>query len=456
MLRLIALICLFAIASLSLADGCSFSLPRYIPSFSLPTNTGPERVEQKPNIPAQRAVLKHENGIETMIVESTISGPKGDYGWIVPVPSKPLFVKAVVPEYIQHGFRQAVPRVVRDTPASYILALVGVLAATYMLTVPFRYKNHTKDSRVMIFIIEVIALCLCGTCIFPVFAQVKDSSSIADQQSYGTVGSYQIEAIQDKDGAKVLQWLSKNGFYVSEDSKKAIVTYAKENWWFLASKFRKDTTDALPPHPLKVAFKSPELIYPMRLTASQNTSVFVELLVVGNSSARVKELKTRRSRPRPIDVFVDDEERDGYGEWTGNTYAMVKKGQVWSYLSGIVKPEQMQKDFKVEWTPDTYYSEDRAYPRSVAIEQIFLITLSILPLPCAVIGILLALAEHRLGIKIAIGAIVALSISLGIGLRWYLSVPKVETTEVSREAYLEQLDRDSAARSEVIRWNRQR
>jgi len=49
----------------------------------------PKARKKMPKIPVQRALVKYQGGTEALIIESTLNGDGGNYGWIIPVPSLP-------------------------------------------------------------------------------------------------------------------------------------------------------------------------------------------------------------------------------------------------------------------------------------------------------------------------------------------------------------------------------
>lgn len=82
---IVAAILLFATAS---ADG------KYFPqnAYKVP-----------PAIPTQRTILVYRDGIETLIIESALEGPGQEFGWVIPLPSRPTrFEEASPGNYTLH------------------------------------------------------------------------------------------------------------------------------------------------------------------------------------------------------------------------------------------------------------------------------------------------------------------------------------------------------------------
>ena len=50
----------------------------------------PEKAyKQSPAIPSQRAILTYKDGIEKLTIESALDGQGREFGWVIPLPSKP-------------------------------------------------------------------------------------------------------------------------------------------------------------------------------------------------------------------------------------------------------------------------------------------------------------------------------------------------------------------------------
>jgi len=95
--RLIGWVLVFCISAIASADGLYSQLHNAL---------------SHPELPYQRALISHRNGVETLIVESELKGPKGDYAWIVPVPNPPTKVLEVNSESLERDFDRANPEFV--------------------------------------------------------------------------------------------------------------------------------------------------------------------------------------------------------------------------------------------------------------------------------------------------------------------------------------------------------
>ena len=64
----------------------------------------PAAKKKIPDIPVQRALVKYQGGTEALIIESTLDGEGGDYGWIIPVPNQPTKFDKVSPGLLKKPY----------------------------------------------------------------------------------------------------------------------------------------------------------------------------------------------------------------------------------------------------------------------------------------------------------------------------------------------------------------
>lgn len=405
---------------------------------------GDELVEARPAIPVQRAVVKWDGELETMIVESTLAAPRGRYGWVVPVPVRPEFVRAVKPEYVSQSFAQVGVPVKRLSTKDPTTALIFAAAiSVLLLTAGLRYRNLEVGWRLCAYAGEALVCALVMLAVLqndgPTKIAAKSVASAAnpppgrmkamlDVQSLGTIGSYDVSVLKGEDASEVLNWLRKHHIRVPKSAKSAIENYAREDWFFVAAEFRKDEDRPLPPHPLKVVFRTGEPVYPMRLTGTQDQPLRLELLVVGDRQAKVEPLHLWRSGNDPVVVNVMRDpwmDKEVFGDWKGNQYAMAKDGEVITYLRAEVQPEEMREDYRLTWGPYERF-EAEVVDRRQARENAGLMFAGLLPLIAGIFGLVGVGWNQRLAAVAVIGGVVAASFAGGVAGRWYTSVEKVE------------------------------
>src|SRR5262249_46143181 len=150
--------------------------------------------EARPTIPYQRAVLKFDGREETMLVESVLQGPVGTYGWIVPLPTKPSFVKAVNPQYTEQSFAMVKPPIQTHKP--YGLEFVGFSAlvfAAVTLSAGLRYRHKELGKRVLYFVGEVCLLILIWALFVPVFSQARVFAKSEDASAGASPANADVE-----------------------------------------------------------------------------------------------------------------------------------------------------------------------------------------------------------------------------------------------------------------------
>ncbi|MBI5707703.1 MAG: DUF2330 domain-containing protein [Armatimonadetes bacterium] len=436
----LALVCLLTVvaSAKALADGGMF----------------PERTvqltERPPSIPSQRAVLKWDGKTETLIIESVLDGPSGGYGWVVPLPAKPSFVKAVKPEYITRTFEKVKPRVLSLSNRDHqTVGLLAIFAAAVLLSSGVRHRKASPGNRLGWMLLE--AFLLACFLVVNVWFDPSDARNAAKSgatesaaaeggasykmaqpevnvTNYGTIGSYEVSALSSESSKPIMDWLRDHNIDVPEQAASVIDQYAEEGWCFLAASFRKATDRPLPPHPLKAVFDTEKPVYPMRLTATMNQPVHLELVVVGGRRAEIEGMRVWKADNYGLEIEVrkDPQEDKGlFDEWKGTRYAMAKFGVAYTFLRGDIQPSQMNRDFDVSWKPYTGFTLE-VFDFDQSSNRAWLYFWFGVPVFALIFGVLPTLWEKR---HIAIPIAVALTLLAAAvpPQNWLRSIERVET-----------------------------
>lgn len=219
------------------------------------------------------------------------------------------------------------------------------------------------------------------------------------------VGSYELAVLEAQSSQALDAWLEDNGFTgLSEEDEKVVSDYVRDKWCFVAAKLRREGDGYSRPHPLSMSFSSVKPVYPMKLTATVGSNVYLELYVIADKQATCDVLTLEVS-----DEYRFREERKALysdriipSDFTGRAYKQnighsdaaefMWDGCVLSKLCGTLKPDQMAEDMVLELKTgepckERYYSRRGARDTGLAV---FLRIWCLLP-------VLLAFVYHRKG-----------------------------------------------------------
>jgi len=325
-----------------------------------------EAFKTPPDIPAQRAILTYRDGIERLTIESALNGQGQEFGWIIPLPSKPTEFKKSSPGLIKSLSLTLQPEIVHDLWVS----VSPVCAITFIITLACLMSiTETPKKRVNRFLLLLLITLLCFCFLMMPVMSAGRKAGIKTSDTSGIkvhgiheIGSYEL-AILEADNAEALDnWLSSNGFTGLTDKDGAVVSdYIKDGWFFVAAKLRREGDGYSLPHPLTMAFPSKVPIYPIRLTSTLGDNLYLELFVITEKQANCSKLTLEVS-----DEYSFFEELRGlnlYHEtdisgFKGKTYSQDighpdAKEHLWdgciiSKLSGTLTPEDMAEDIILE------------------------------------------------------------------------------------------------------------
>ena len=179
--------------------------------------------------PAQKAIIVHDEGIEDLFLQVKYEGPASDFGWIVPVPSKPT-----VREVTFSCFHMLEHR-----PGKRLDP--GLLARIERL-----FTSHTWGGG--------------GTV------------SIAEERD---IGDYRVTVLRGETGKALHAWFDQHGFRIPKGGEAVLDRYIDKGWWFVAAKIRSgaqtEAKEALLHQgelaPLHLSFESDAPIYPLYISS---------------------------------------------------------------------------------------------------------------------------------------------------------------------------------------------
>ena len=164
----------FAFAPLNLlADGC-FVVPKFVWDKHRDINE-----------PTQKAIIVHDAGRETLILQVKYDGPLEEFGWLIPVPNLPTVKKSSMECFYELSkFTQ------KNLEPRWHTATLSM-------------KGGSAEEEPPVKVIEV-----------------------------KTVGAYDIAVLSTKDSAALENWLKENQFAFPANAAGVIDAYVKQHWYF--------------------------------------------------------------------------------------------------------------------------------------------------------------------------------------------------------------------------------
>lgn len=336
----------------------------------------PERAYPKlPAIPSQRALLRYRDGVETLIIESSLDGEGQKFGWIIPLPAEPTGFGKASPGLLRTLSICLQPGLTHDLglfsfgKRSFVgfFVLTCFVAITAFGLVAIVSKLRTL-ARTIVLLLTLAALAL----VLPAFGTagiggVGRATEIqgVDVKKRVRIGSYDLAVLTARSADALDAWLTRNGFAKIPPAGQPVVSdYAREGWGFVAAKLSREGEGFSTPHPLLMSFPAERPVYPMRLTALAGSKLRLELFVVAEGRAHCDTLDVEycdvyRDVQRPADPSPSRLRMDRYLWYRGKTFRqriahpaakqLLWPGCVVTKLSRHLTPRQMERDFVLEF-----------------------------------------------------------------------------------------------------------
>jgi hypothetical protein len=268
----------------------------------------PEKaIKVAPAIPSQRAIIAYKDGIETLMIESTLNGPGKEFGWIIPLPNQPTKFEKTSPGLLKILSNQIQSRIIPETmdPFYSILGFaVGITGWFFQISI---FKPKFPIHHLLFWVLLILA----WTFLFspslglmtPHFTNAGlgggpssiSGVTLVDQQE---VGDYQVSVLEAKTADALDQWLSENGLIgLSAQDRPIIEDYISKGWCFIAARLHRPADGFSRPDPISVSFPTEKAIYPMRLTSTVGSNIYLELFVISDRSAYCSPLPVEMTSP---------------------------------------------------------------------------------------------------------------------------------------------------------------
>lgn len=304
-------------------------------------------------MPDQAALIVYDAATkkQTLAIETRFVGTGTDFGWIVPLPSRPEVTPGTTGMFpcLRGMFA---PIVKRSSDGGLTFGLIVLVVFTLSLVyLSGRWRELCAALLLILFFAAVMMPAL-GT------ARSSAGVPIAEPEFIDRriVGDFEVTTLESPRGEAVVGWLRDHGFHVPAAAESAVHQHAREGWSFVATRLtrEKNTSEPTTAHPLVFTFTTDAPIYPMRLTgAGAERDLMVELFVFGASRAAAPGFAAAAGAA----VAVRDEP---YGRvWhhassisvQHSTLGPLVQGAAYgTRLTATLKPAEMQRDIAISWT----------------------------------------------------------------------------------------------------------
>jgi hypothetical protein len=438
----LALLSLLFVYHISYADGV------YIPTAK----------KKIPDIPVQRALVKYRAGTEALIVESTLNGEGGDYGWIIPVPSPPTKFDKVSPGLLKTMSHQIQPKIhhVEPQPKVFGIRFESIFTILIVITcfciMRWGAKGGIIPGTLLVFLIILLPN-------FIAYRAGPGSSSKANPlikiSSSEIVGDYEVFVLEVQDSSVLNTWLENNGLSkFPPEATKMLDDYISLDWVFAVAKLRTILDGVATPHPIMLEFETDKPVYPMRLTAIPSSTLYLELYVVGENEAIPANYNIKKEYCNFFDYgkipgysygtesdaptgFIPREHFGPYMEIAHlDALKIMWDGCVVTKFAGKVTSKEMKEDMFFQFK-DAAPFQSELYSSTGAYNKAYYVVLAIL-----IVGSILLLIYHCIqksqGIKasiIKLFLILLFSGATGFGLSYAMIGEKAEVYTVERYWY---------------------
>lgn len=248
---------------------------------------------------SQKAVIVHEKGVETMILQVSFEGDAKDFAWIVPTPSKPKVTES------------------SDT----------LFTAIQELATPDYYARSYYGS------------------VTPSLMSAEDSKSTVAVVETKRVGIFKIEVLASNDADYLAKWLEEHNYQYPSKQSYILDSYIKNGWYFTAIKVDSSlakessvnsTLKSGHATPLKFEFKSEKIVFPLKISSvvADKISTIINNNAANNSSESGSSIQAVPNnypiyiQSAPINLYVISDHKLTHPKFNTEYARWVKKLEI--------------------------------------------------------------------------------------------------------------------------------
>jgi hypothetical protein len=310
----------------------------------------PATATAKVTISDQRALIHFADGIQTLVIDTSLTSSETNLAWIVPLPAEPELEATTRGLFTTLAMITA-PRIFHDQSHGWIGVAVLIGSLAFVIGVCIR-KHPRRTDIVVLYVFGLLFAGLMLPALAKGHAGVSATNSTIAILSRETVGSYDTVTLRTTDAAELLEWLNEQGFETPRDHLPVLQQYARDGWVFVAARVRADASGGpLRVHPVAFRFPTDRAVYPLKLTAVNNGECRFELYVFGDRRAAIPGWKVERcGRLVQQDVALYRQlPKDGLALAHPELIRLAGKSDVGTKLSATLTPAQMAEDAWVGW-----------------------------------------------------------------------------------------------------------
>ena len=249
----------------------------------------PPAKKKMPDIPVQRALIKYQGGTEALIIESTLSGENGDYGWIIPVPNKPTKFVKISPGLLKTMSYQIQPKIHHEERYDKVFGFrIEAFFGMLVVLTCFGTMRWGLRGGMLPLVLLVVSIYMIPNFIYygsgP--GALSKANPLVKITTSTIVGNYDVLVLEVQDRSVLNTWLANRGFSkFPVEAAPIIDDYIARGWVFAVAILKTIGGETTTPHPILLEFETDQPVYPMRLTGLHGSTLYLELYFVGQNEA---------------------------------------------------------------------------------------------------------------------------------------------------------------------------
>lgn len=253
-----------------------------------------------PKMPLQRALIVFDNGVETLVVESSFESASPSVGWVLPLPAEPTKLDAADPGMLTSLSMSLRPIVIHDLSedCEFPRLLLWILVPAALVLIFVVNRPLCSVLLILIFLLGGGFTCVrMISCSGGRIAATGVGSALSvEVKSVQRVGNYEVSVLRAKAADALSEWLADKSLQsLDAPSAELVDDYIVRGWCFAVARLTRSVGGLATPHPISATFPVRAPVYPMKLTGLSGSNTRVDLVVIARGTASAKGFRCAAS-----------------------------------------------------------------------------------------------------------------------------------------------------------------
>ena len=185
----------------------------------------------------KRALLTWKDGVETLLLSSSLNSESQKLGWLIPLPAVPRSIEKASPGSLKTLTFCVQPEIIHDLHGQAFAIVFLIFAGNLLVGTFLFWRRHLAAMLLLVFFVFVII----PAGLLPAGGSASAVASAVRVEKSVKAGAYAVQVLRPAKPNDLNAWLGENGFAALPATADVVTAdYIAKGWVFAAIRLTRD------------------------------------------------------------------------------------------------------------------------------------------------------------------------------------------------------------------------